>query len=127
MKKTILLIFSFMFALTPVLYGQAWENISYNLQEAPVYNVLGDLFNPSLLFATTKQSVYHTANGGSSWKRLFNLNGEDQYILFIQSNPYDSTTLYIGTTQGLFLSTDTGKHWKKIYYARVIISTYINL
>ncbi len=50
--------------------GQTWEDISANLPEAPVNDIIVDPGNSQVLFVATDVGVYVTWNGGTDWEML---------------------------------------------------------
>lgn len=53
-------------------YGQTWEDISSNLPEAPVNDIIISPANNLVMFVATDVGVYYTYDGGSSWEVLGN-------------------------------------------------------
>ncbi len=50
--------------------GQTWKDISSNLPEAPVNDIIIDPANNQILFVATDVGVYVTWNGGDEWEML---------------------------------------------------------
>lgn len=50
--------------------GQTWEDISSNLPEAPVNDLVINPTNNQILFVATDVGVYATWNGGTEWEML---------------------------------------------------------
>lgn len=50
--------------------GASWTNISGNLPDVPVNNLLLDPSNPNTLYAGTDVGPFVTTNGGTSWSAL---------------------------------------------------------
>jgi len=48
-------------------FGASWSDISANLPEAPVNDIVIDPQNPSVLWVATDFGVYVSADGGGSW------------------------------------------------------------
>lgn len=51
-------------------YGQTWVDISSNLPEAPVNDIIISSANSQVLFIATDVGVYHTYDGGNEWNML---------------------------------------------------------
>jgi len=47
--------------------GTTWTNITGNLPDVPINDVLEDQFNQNRIWAATDNSVFMTLNGGSTW------------------------------------------------------------
>ncbi|MDP8208288.1 MAG: T9SS type A sorting domain-containing protein [Candidatus Electryonea clarkiae] len=51
-------------------YGELWTDVSGNMPEAPVNDIIVDPLDPSNLYAGTDFGVYYSTNYGSSWSTL---------------------------------------------------------
>ncbi|MDD4225512.1 MAG: T9SS type A sorting domain-containing protein [Mariniphaga sp.] len=58
-------------------------------------------------------AFYISENGGNSWIKLFD-HTEYEKIYDLKTHPVDGTTVYMGTEDGLFCSTDRGKTFSKL-------------
>jgi len=72
---------------------------------------------------TSLRGMVKSTDGGASWKTINN-----GYIFFsfhyaISFDPFDHSTLYVATTDGLFKTTDGGAHWAINQVARGWINT----
>jgi photosystem II stability/assembly factor-like uncharacterized protein len=66
--------------------------------------------------------IYHTADGGKTWKKQFGAEDLPQelesysHALFLSMPPDQPDTIYAGiTTHGLWKTTDGGKKWTEVH------------
>ena len=75
--------------------GDTWSNISGNLPNAPVNDIVPDNLDPQRLFAGTDLGVYTTQNGGATWYPLGQgLPFQAVFDLYLHTA---SRTLFAGT------------------------------
>jgi len=51
-------------------YGQTWEDISSDLPEIPINDIIISPANNQVLFVATDMGVYHSYDGGNTWNML---------------------------------------------------------
>ncbi len=76
------------------------------------------MYNESRVYATLngyrnddfKAYVYASDDYGHTWKQL-GLNLPDEPVNVLREDPKDSTILYVGTDNGLYVSFDSGEHF----------------
>ncbi len=97
-----------------------WRGPSHfsGIGAAPEVNhIVIDPSDPSIVYATTNQGVYGSANGGETWEpRNGGLGGYgDLVVSWLAIDPINSQRLLIGTWgYGLFRSTDSGVNWSRL-------------
>jgi photosystem II stability/assembly factor-like uncharacterized protein len=71
--------------------------------------------------------LYKSTNGGQTW-HLANAGLPKRYLYFLVIDPGAPTTLYAGTWDGLFRSTDGGDHWNSMVgvEGEVVVSLVID-
>lgn len=97
------------------------------LEDATVRKLVFHPKNKHIIFAATDRGLYKSVDDSNSWTKTH--EQEMNFYTFV-IDPHNSNTLYAGAVQdgtrklqgGIFKSTDGGKKWKKILYARRIES-----
>jgi len=92
--------------------GMNWRNIfSIKGGRRDVNFLLFDPQDKNSLYAATANGVYHSFNQGRNWSRIFKgknaLENECTTLSILPSG------IYLGTKQGLFISKDSGRSWRK--------------
>ena len=99
--------------------GLTWRVIRFPAQQAASAHAL--VINPSnsqeIWIAVSsgnasKQGIYRTSNGGTSWRHLEGLKGESVFSLALFAN--DSQVIAAGARDGVHLSRDQGATWNRI-------------
>src|SRR5262245_10433822 len=91
--------------------GASWTAIG----EFPdiIYDVLtGSLATPDMIVVSSRGALFRTDDGGSHWTSI----GDDLNDTIIENvviDPASDTTLYAATFRGLFVTTDSGAHWRQ--------------
>lgn len=58
--------------------------------------------------------VYHTRDGGQSWRKVVNGLPKEAFVRSIREDPVRSDLLYAGTELGVFASFDGGNNWRSL-------------
>ena len=93
--------------------GDTWSavNIGLDYLNNSVSALAIDARNPSTLYAgTSSRGLFKSTNGGVNW---FTVSGglPDLRVSALAIDPQTTTTLYVGTPQGVFKSVDGGAGW----------------
>lgn len=111
--------------------GITWARLSGIPQGTKVFSLDVHSALSRLIYAVTDRGVYRSFNRGETWERVFVTFGgeeaepseeieeiEEQEIVSVLPralliNRYNPSIVYLGTTKGLFISSDSGKTWEK--------------
>ncbi len=91
-----------------------WFEESSGLSNLDIQDLAIHPENPELLFAATTGGLYVSHDEGDTWELSFkgNTSKESRNMHFVRfSSKTDS--IYLGTGDGVFKSTDDGAHWEK--------------
>ncbi|NIR50971.1 hypothetical protein GWO43_20330 [candidate division KSB1 bacterium] len=92
--------------------GGSWTEKNHGLKSTFTPCVIVDRSNPGVVYCATEAGVYKSNDGAESWG-LLGLEGKG--IRTILQSVHDEKTWFAGTEdEGIFVSTDAGKHWKTI-------------
>src|SRR5450830_73848 len=104
--------------------GGTWIALNTSFAGAPpaVMALAIDPVTPSTLYAGTYGSgIFRSANSGDTWTAVNTWltmgsegRGPNENILCLAINPVTPSTLYAGTLNGVFRSTDSGNIWTTI-------------
>lgn len=97
-----------------------WREVGRALEEQPVRVVAAAPNDPLLIVAATADAVHRTVDGGFSWEPI--RQGEATALAFD-----DDGTLYVGTQNGVLLSSVDGEQWAEVLRAdQVTTATDVN-
>ncbi|MEW6323845.1 MAG: hypothetical protein AB1515_00505 [Nitrospirota bacterium] len=99
----------------------AWLEKVHGMESVYVVALAADPKRPEILYAGTSGGVYKSVNRAERWEPINRgLDIEEvggalsHGVNAIAIHPEEPATLYIGTTRGLFISTDGGRSWIQI-------------
>ena len=98
--------------------GENWVEIVHGMESVYVASFSIDPQNPSILYAGTTGGMYKSTDGGDQWKEinkgLFEEGADTAMALGVNAiaiDPAENQYVFIGTTQGIYASTNGGNHW----------------
>jgi photosystem II stability/assembly factor-like uncharacterized protein len=104
--------------------GRSWKQLDTTGIGSRVDAVVVAPQHPTALYVGTEAGIFKTNDGGASWHAasmgLFDRETAQErenrfalgYVDALFVDPRDPKTLYAGTEEGLFRSTDGGAHWQ---------------
>lgn len=105
--------------------GATWTDISGNLKGLPKGSWITQIKasnkrkGEALLVANDYRRfnytpyAYRTTNYGKTWERIVDANDVESYALSILEDPEEKNLLFLGTDDGLYISTNAGSSWMK--------------
>ncbi len=120
--------------------GENWRNISSGIVNAGVKFIAINPAKPSILYIAATAGAFKTEDRGKHWERIFVTSkaaeetaeeagesesydseygaAEGEYSISevncIAISPLNAETIYLGTQNGVFVSKDAGKEWRKL-------------
>jgi len=107
--------------------GSTWIISSHILGNTGVNFLAASPTHPGVLYAAAARGVFKTEDFGRHWNRIFIRGNSDEKtetdeneeaidgdgVSCIEISSDDSDEIYIGTQDGVFVSRDSGRLWKK--------------
>jgi photosystem II stability/assembly factor-like uncharacterized protein len=97
-------------------FGRTWTKVDKGMPlDSDLFSIAINSKNPEIVYASACSGVYRSANGAMSWTRMrllpdrFTVRAQAVYI-----DPTDPQKIYVGTTEGLFVSPDDGAKWERL-------------
>jgi len=114
--------------------GGAWHKTSGLAGSEEINFIAIDPAKADTMYISTAKGVFKTTNMGKDWERIFvtirsgeagepveedDSEIEEEEVSAIEVNcisisSFDHDKIYLGTKKGVFLSSDSGKSWKKL-------------
>jgi len=105
--------------------GNSWTDVSKNIKELPTGSWIVQIKasnknkGEALLVANDYRRfnytpyAYRTTNYGKTWQRIVDANDVKSYALCIVEDIEEPNLLFLGTDDGLYISTNAGEKWTK--------------
>jgi photosystem II stability/assembly factor-like uncharacterized protein len=105
-------------------FGRTWVQVDKGMPlDSDLFSITIHPRNPEIIYASACSGVYRSSDRAVSWTRLKLL--PDRYAIRAQVVYLDPTNLqriYVGTTEGLFVSVNEGKNWTILTSASVTVN-----
>jgi photosystem II stability/assembly factor-like uncharacterized protein len=92
-----------------------WKDVSRGIGDPDLQMVAVSPDNADIVYISSSNVVYKTADGGKKWDEVFSFRGMGNTINAIAITPTDTKIVYAGTDDGLYRSNDNGIKWEKIF------------
>jgi photosystem II stability/assembly factor-like uncharacterized protein len=103
--------------------GAHWSSIKQGLiDDSDVFSMIVDQSRPSVLFLSACSGIYRTDDFGGQFRKVQGIPSTARRTRVLTMDPTDRNTVYAGTTEGLYKTTDGGDNWTRTTGADVIIN-----
>ena len=103
--------------------GRSWHNIKKGvIEDSDVFSIVVDSLNPANLYISACSGIYRSESAGELFRKIQGIPYSARRTRMLQMDPGDHKTVYAGTTEGLWKTTDAGATWKRTTSDRVIIN-----
>ncbi|MGB1031581.1 MAG: VPS10 domain-containing protein, partial [Flavobacteriales bacterium] len=109
--------------------GNSWEPMTDNLPSPGVSGIAIHPTNPDIMYIGTGDSdatdtyglgVFKTTNGGADWETTgFIFDDDQESITKVLMHPNNPETIFAGSTDGLWKTTDGGTTWYNVLNGRI--------
>ncbi|NOT46993.1 MAG: hypothetical protein HOP17_04495, partial [Acidobacteria bacterium] len=92
--------------------GKNWRLIKTGLiDDSDVFAITINSTDNDHLIASACSGIYESLNGGENWKKIQGIPSTSRRTRDIVQHPSIPGTIYAATTQGFWMSTNSGKSW----------------
>lgn len=92
--------------------GRNWRLIKEGMiDDSDVFAVEIDSRNPDHVIASACSGIYESWNKGEKWAKVNGIPSQSRRTRAIMVNPGTPGTIYAGTTEGFWMSSDNGRTW----------------
>lgn len=115
-NKSIITATSILLILSKIVIAQdlSWECISKEMVN--VNSVLVSYNNPRVIYLGTEKGIFKTTDAGDSWQLSLLVKGTNSRVNFMLID--EQGIVYAATGNGLFLSQNQGKRWRRVFKGR---------
>jgi photosystem II stability/assembly factor-like uncharacterized protein len=105
-------------------FGKTWTIVTRGMPlDSDVFSITINQQDPAIVYSSACSGVYRSANRIQSWKRLRLL--PDRFTIrahLVYIDPLDARRIYAGTTEGLFVSNNSGESWTLITSKSTVVN-----
>ncbi len=91
--------------------GEHWTNIGKPdglIDDSDVFSIIIDVKNPKILYLSACSGIYRSVNEGGLFEKVKGIPSESRRTRVLMQDPLVESTVYAGTTNGLWKTTDAG-------------------
>lgn len=103
--------------------GKTWNNIKNGvIDDSDVFSIIVDRTNPATVFVSACSGIYKSETAGDLFRKTQGIPFSARRTRVLQQDPVAAATVYAGTTEGLWRTTDSGKSWSHLTESNVIVN-----
>jgi photosystem II stability/assembly factor-like uncharacterized protein len=103
--------------------GKTWKTMSKGLiVDSDIFSMYVDQDQPRLMYLSACSGIYRSDDFGDDFRKVNGIPSAARRTRAIVMDTAKSDTVYAGTTQGLYKTTDGGKTWQRTTPADVIVN-----
>ncbi len=91
--------------------GEHWANITKEqglIDDSDVFSIIIDPANPQNLYLSACSGIYRSVNEGGKFEKVKGIPSDSRRTRVLMEDPAKENTVYAGTTNGLWKTTDAG-------------------
>jgi photosystem II stability/assembly factor-like uncharacterized protein len=93
--------------------GKSWGITKGGIiDDSDIFAIEIDDRNPNHVIMSACSGIYETRDAGGSWRKVNGIPSQSRRTRSILQNPGRPETIYAGTTEGFWMSTNGGTDWK---------------
>lgn len=95
--------------------GKTWSNIKTGIiDDSDVFSIIIDDHSPNTVYVSACSGIYKSDTAGSLFKKVQGIPFSARRTRKLEQDPVNRSTVYAGTTEGLWRTTDSGATWARI-------------
>ena len=95
--------------------NKVWQKLSSGIDEPDIKCVVVHPTDNKYIFVGTSRALYRSVDYGKNYERVLQLGGNGKAINTIYISAEKPESILAATDDGLFLSSDNGDQWERIY------------
>jgi photosystem II stability/assembly factor-like uncharacterized protein len=106
--------------------GASWVPVHYGMiDDSDVMTLTVDRRNPQTIYATACSGIYRSTEGAMWWLKLRGIPFSSRRTRAFSQGADDPSLLLAGTTEGLWISEDSGDAWKRVTPNDLIVNALV--
>jgi photosystem II stability/assembly factor-like uncharacterized protein len=103
--------------------GTTWKSMSKGLiVDSDIFSMYVDPDSPRLMYLSACSGIYRSDDFGDDFRKVNGIPSAARRTRAIVMDPAQSDTVYAGTTEGLYKTTNGGKTWQRTTPGDVIVN-----
>jgi photosystem II stability/assembly factor-like uncharacterized protein len=103
--------------------GANWQHINKGMiDDSDVFSVIVDSTDSSVVYASACSGIYKSESAGDLFHKLQGIPFSARRTRVLKQDPNSPATVYAGTTEGLWKTTDGGKTWKHVTNSEIVVN-----
>lgn len=92
--------------------GKTWSLINKGMiDDSDVFAITIDSHDPDHIISSACSGIYESNNAGATWRKLNGIPSDSRRTRDILQHPTQRGTIYAATTQGFWMTANSGKSW----------------
>jgi len=108
--------------------GKTWKRTGYKeigmIDDSDIFTIQVDPDNPNTVLMSACSGIYRSRDSGTGWTKFQGIPYSSRRTHVIYRHPTRPQTIFAGTTEGLWVSTDDGKpdSWRQMTSSQLVIN-----
>jgi len=103
--------------------GKNWHSIKKGvIDDSDVFSIVVDSLNASSMYISACSGIYKSDSAGELFRKIQGIPYSARRTRMLKMDPSGHGTVYAGTTEGLWKTTDAGASWNRMTGTNVVIN-----
>ncbi|MFQ5586565.1 MAG: WD40/YVTN/BNR-like repeat-containing protein, partial [Thermodesulfobacteriota bacterium] len=92
-----------------------WERMNRGIHDLDLRTIAAIPDSADVVYMGSSKAIYKTVNGGGNWVEIVSFKGTENLINILAVGTMSTDMVIAGTTDGLYMSRDQGKNWRRVF------------
>ncbi len=108
--------------------GKTWKRTGHKevgmIDDSDIFSIQVDPENPNVVMMSACSGIYRSQDAGTGWTKFQGIPYSARRTHMVYRHPTKPETIFAGTTEGLWISTQDGKQdtWRQVTSAQLVIN-----
>ena len=109
--------------------GKTWKRTGHKeigmIDDSDIFSIQVDPENPNTVMMSACSGIYRSRDAGTGWTKFQGIPYSARRTHMVYRHPTKPETIFAGTTEGLWISTEDGKpdSWRQVTSAQLVINS----